>query len=195
MNGSRRRRTWLCLAVVLAVAVFLANAGKMLVVDAPEHSDVIVVLAGETDRRPARAVELLSQGYGQKIILNVPARARVYEFSELQLAEKYVQDLPQAAAIRICPIEGLSTRDEARDAQKCLALEDGRRVLLVTSDFHTRRALSIFRHEIPGKVFSVAAARDEAQFGTKWWTHRQWAKTFFEEGLRWVWWNVVDRWR
>src|SRR5260221_9485502 len=42
--------------------------------------------------------------------------------------------------------------------------------------FHTRRALSIFRHEIHGYSFSTAAARDENQFGTQWWTHRQWAK-------------------
>ena len=195
MNGKRRRRAWLWLVVVLAAVAFLANAGRMLVVDAPEHSDLIVVLAGETDRRPARALQLLTQGIGPKIILNVPARAKVYEFTELQLAQKYIHDLPQAAAISICPIEGLSTRDEARDAEKCLAREDGRRVLLVTSDFHTRRALGIFRHEIPDKVFSVAAARDDAQFGTKWWAHRQWAKTFFEEGLRWVWWNAVDRWQ
>jgi len=68
-------------------------------------------------------------------------------------------------------------------------------VLLVTSDFHTRRALSVFRHEIPGYEYSVAAARDDAQFGDKWWTHRQWAKTFVNEWLRLIWWSAVDRWR
>jgi hypothetical protein len=195
MNGNRRPRTWLWATVLLAIAVFLGNAGKMLVVDAPESSDLIVVLAGETDRRPALAIELLKRGYARKIILNVPAQAKVFESSELQLAQKYIQTLPQAGVISICPIEGLSTRDEARDAEKCLAREEGRRVLLVTSDFHTRRALNIFRKEIPGKVFSVAAARDDTQFGAKWWAHRQWAKTFLDEGLRWVWWKAVDQWR
>ena len=179
----------------MALAVFLANAGKMLVVNAPEPSDVIVVLAGETDRRPSQALELLNKGYSRKIILDVPAQARIFEFTQLQLAQNYIQDLPQAAAISICPIYGLSTRDEARDVEKCLSREDVRRVLLVTSDFHTRRALSIFKHEISGRVFSVAAVWDETQYGTRWWTHRQWAKTFVDEELRWLWWKAVDEWR
>lgn len=194
MNGNRRWRGNLWAVLLIVVVVFLAESGKWLVVDAPEHSNVIMVLAGETDRRPARALQLFDQGYAHKVILNVPAQARIYESNELQLAQKYVQDLPQAEAISICPIEGLSTRDEAHDAEKCLAREGGERVLLVTSDFHTRRALSIFRHEIPGKVFSVASAPDAAQFGARWWTHRQWAKTFVDEGLRWLWWKAVDEW-
>ena len=42
----------LWVVVVDVVAVFLAfaaNAGTMLIVDAPQPSDMIVVLAGETD--------------------------------------------------------------------------------------------------------------------------------------------------
>jgi hypothetical protein len=185
----------LAIAPAAGLLVFGANAGRMLVVDAPQPSDVIVVLAGETDRRPARALQLLDQGYGHRVLLDVPAAARVYEFTQVQLAEKYVQDLPQAASVRICPIKGMSTRDESHDVGKCLAEEKGARILLVTSDFHTRRSLSIFRHELQGKSFSVAAARDDTQFGIHWWTHRQWAKTCLDEWLRLFWWSVVERWR
>lgn len=191
----RRGRVWI-VSVVLAAAlvVFAANAGRLLVVDAPQPADVILVLAGETDRRPVRALQLLDQGYGRRVVINVPATARVYDSTLVQLAEKYIQRLPQAASIRICPTVGLSTRDEARDAGKCLAGEEGSRILIVTSDFHTRRSLSIFRHEIRGKSFSVAAARDDTQFGTRWWTHRQWAKTCVDEWMRLLWWTVVERW-
>ena len=172
-----------------------ARAGDFLVVDAPLRSDVILVLAGETDRRPQRALELLAQGYGRRVLLDVPTNAKIYEFTEIQLAQNYIQDLPQAASISICPIDGLSTKDESKDAEKCLAREGDKSVLIVTSDFHTRRALSIFRREVPGHDYSVAAARDEAQFGVKWWTHRQWAKTLLDEWLRLVWWKTVDQWR
>jgi hypothetical protein len=41
----------------------------------------------------------------------------------------------------------------------------------------------------------VAAARDDTQFGTRWWTDRQWAKTCLDEWLRLIWWNGVERWR
>jgi hypothetical protein len=183
--------------VVLAalMAIFAVSAGRLLVVDAPQPSDVILVLAGETSRRPARALQLLGQGFGSSVVIDVPAAARIYDSTQLQLAEKYIQGLPQAASIRICPIVGLSTRDESHDVERCLANDTGKRILIVTSEFHTRRALSIFRHEMKGRSFSVAATPDDTQFGTRWWTQRQWAKTCLDEWQRLVWWNVVERWQ
>jgi hypothetical protein len=190
------KRRWVLVVTAFAVIVVLAaSAGRILVVDAPERSDVILVLAGETEHRPARALELLRQGYGQRVVIDVPAAARNYGFTEVDLAAKYVHSLREAAVVEICPIEGLSTRDESHDAARCLSHQQGNKVLIVTSDFHTRRSLSIFRHEIHGAWFSTAATRDETQFGTRWWTHRQWAKTCLDEWLRLVWWNAFDRWR
>ena len=177
------------------LVTFAANAGRLLVVDDPQASDVILVLAGETDHRPARAVQLLEQGYARRVVIDVPAEARIFGSTELQLAEKYVQGLPQASSIRICPIEGLSTRDESHDAEKCLASESGRRILIVTSEFHTRRALGIFRHELPGYSFSVSVAREDAEFGTRWWTHLEWAKTCLGEWERLLWWTILERWK
>ena len=190
----KKRALLIAVAVLGLVTGFALNAGRMLVLDEPRTSDVILVLAGETERRPARALQLLGEGYTRKIVLDVPAEGQVYEFSLLQLAGRYVENLPQKASVSICPIEGLSTRDEVRDAASCLAREGAKSVLIVTSDFHTRRALHIFRQKIPGISFSVAAVRDSKQFGIRWWTHRQWAKTFLDECLRMLWWECVDRW-
>ena len=175
--------------------VFARNAGRILVMDAPQPSDLILVLAGETDHRPAHALELLHQGFGRRVLIDVPADTKIYDMSQLELAGKYVRNLPDSAVVRLCPIAGLSTREEARDVERCLTPQDGTRILIVTSDFHTRRALTIFRHELRDKTFSVAAAQDPEEFGTRWWTHRQWAKTFVGEWVRVLWWNFVDRWR
>lgn len=195
-NGGARKSIWIAAAAGAALLIaLLANGGRMLVVDAPEPSDVILVLAGETDRRPAKGLQLLDQGYGRIVIIDVPAAAMIYHFSQVELAQKYVEGLPRAAAVRICPIVGLSTRDEAHDVEKCLAGVEGRRILIVTSEYHTRRALSIFRHEVQGKSFSMAAARDEREYGTAWWRRREWAKTFLAEWERLLWWSAVDRWR
>jgi hypothetical protein len=183
-------RTLRAVVIVAAAAIlvlFLANAGGMLILDAPNPSDVILVLAGETDRRPALALKLLERGYAHRIILDVPAEARIYGFAEVDLAKKYVQTSAH--------IVGLSTKDESRDAEQCLSRDGGIRVLIVTSDFHTRRSLSVFTHEVRGKMFSIAAARDDAQFGARWWRHRQWAKTCLQEWMRLLWWSAVDRWR
>jgi hypothetical protein len=194
--GARSRGWLLVWALLGGLSIGLAaKAGAFLLVDAPLPADVILVLAGETDRRPERALQLLAQGYGKRVVLDVPTNAKIYQSTEIQLAQKYIQDLPQAASVSICPIDGLSTKDESKDAEKCLAREGGKSVLIVTSDFHTRRALSVFRREIPGREYSVAAARDDSKFGVEWWAHRQWAKTVLDEWLRLIWWKMVDQWR
>ena len=181
-------------ALVLGVS-FALDAGRILVLDAPQPADLILVLAGETDRRPARALELLHQGLGKRVLIDVPADVKIYDTLQLDVAEKYVRGLSESASVRICPIVGLSTREETQDVEKCLTPEDGSRILIVTSDFHTRRALSIFRHQLRNKTFSVAAAHQSTEFGTRWWTHRQWAKTFAGEWTKVIWWNCVERWR
>ena len=171
-----------------------ATSGRFLVVNQPRQADVMVVLAGETDRRPARGLELLDQGYASRMILDVPAGTKIYQWSQAELARKYVEGLPQARSITVCPVYGHSTRDEAQDVARCLHGVSGRRILLVTSDFHTRRALSIFSRVLPAD-YSVAAVFDEREFGVQWWRHREWAKVNFDEGVKLIWWELFDRWR
>src|ERR1700755_2589155 len=121
------------IGLVTGAGAFAASAGRRLVVDTPQPSDVILVLAGETDRRPARALQLLDGGYGRRVLIDVPAETRIYGFPQTQLAEKYRQGLPQAAAVRVCPIVGLSTREELHDVERCLEGEQASRILIVTS--------------------------------------------------------------
>ena len=185
------------ISVVLTVLVlaFLAVSGRFLVLDQARESDVILVLAGETDHRPARALELLTQGYAPRLILDVEAQSKMYQWSEADLAQKYAEGLERAQSITICRIDGLSTKEEAISAARCLRQVGGKNVLVVTSDYHTRRALSSFKREVPDRNFSVAAAFDAREFGVKWWQHREWAKVNFYEWLRLLWWELVDRWR
>lgn len=179
-------------AVVLTV--LLARSGSYLIVDNPQKADAILVLAGETERRPSRGVELLRQGYAPRLILDVPANPRYYGMSQPALAQKFIDSLPEASRITVCPITGLSTKEESQNAASCLTTSGVHSVLLVTSDFHTRRALSIFRHAMPAVSFSVSAVNDPRQFSAEWWKRRQWSKVNFEEWMRLAWWQAVDRW-
>ncbi len=192
----RSRIWWMVGGLVLAASLlaFAANAGRILVVNDPDKADVILVLAGETDYRPQLGLQLFDRGYGRRLVIDVPAEQKIYEYTQVQLAEKYFASLPEASAIRTCPILGLSTREETHDVEKCIA-PDERRILIVTSDYHTRRALSIFRHELPARSFSTAGAHDPREFGVDWWWHREWAKTLLGEWMKVVWWNCIDRWR
>src|SRR6476646_657059 len=56
------------------------------------------------------------------------------------------------------------------------------RILIVTSAYHTRRALAIFRHRLPQYQWSVAAAPDESAYGTDWWRHGPGPRRGWERG-------------
>ena len=181
------------LLVVILVAL-ASQAARFLVVDNPEQCDAIVVLAGETNVRPSRALELLRQGVAPRVFMDAETRDLIYDQRLTDIAQKYANGLPEASRVSVCPVTGFSTNAETDDVNRCLQSLGAHRVLIVTSDFHTRRALMIFRHRLPQYQFNVAAARNPAEFGDAWWTRREWAKTIFEEWSKLLWWEAVDRW-
>jgi uncharacterized SAM-binding protein YcdF (DUF218 family) len=182
--------------VLLIVLILLASqAGRFLVVDAPQPSDVIVVLAGETSVRPAHAIDLLRQGMAPRVFLDVENRDVLYDQPLKEFAERYARSFPEKERIAICPIDGFSTYGETDDVGRCLQSLGVHRVLIVSSASHTGRALRIFRHRLPQYQFTAAAAQDPTHFGFAWWTNREWAKTTLDEWLKLIWWEMVDRWR
>ncbi len=186
------RRVLVLVLILIAVA---SQAARVLWVDDPQKSDAIVVLAGEASSRPARGLELLRHGMAPRMWIDVVNRDRMFDQSLVAIAEKYAAALPEANEVKVCALTGLSTAAEAVDVKRCLQPFPIHRVLIVTSGFHTRRALSIFRHRLPEYQFSIAAVHDPSQYGTAWWTNREWAKATFDEWTKFVWWEVVDRWR
>lgn len=184
------------LLVLLFVFIVLGSqAGRFLVVDEPQRSDAIIVLAGETTVRPERALELLRQGMATRLFIDVESRDVVFNEKLTDIAQRFVDAQPERDRISICPITGLSTYAETDDVNRCLQVYGMHSVLIVSSASHTRRALLIFRHRLPQYQFSAAAAQDPTHFGMKWWTNREWAKTTFDEWIKLTWWEAVDRWR
>jgi len=185
----------LLMLVLLIGCIFAGQAARFLVVEDPQKSDAIVVLAGDTGARPLRGLELLRQGMAPRLFLDAEAPHNVYGQQLSEIAQKYLNTLPEAHSTSVCPVYGHSTSEETRDVLRCLQPWNIHRVLLVTSDYHTRRARLIFSHSLPQYQWSIAGARDPIQFGTAWWTHREWAKMTFDEWAKLVWWEAVDRWR
>jgi len=87
----RPRGFWIFSGLLIAslALLFAANAGHILVLNDPEKSDAIVVLAGEIEYRPQLGLQLLDDGYGKKLVIDVPDGARIYQNTQLQLAEDY----------------------------------------------------------------------------------------------------------
>jgi hypothetical protein len=185
----------LFIVLVVIMVALASQAARFLVVDEPEKSDAIVVLAGETNVRPARALELLRRGVAPRVFLDAEKRDLIYDQQLVEIAQKYVNGLGEGGRVSVCPIVGYSTNAETEDVSRCLQSLDAHRLLIVTSEFHTRRALLIFRHRLPQYQINVAAARNPVGFGEAWWTNREWAKTTLDEWLKMLWFEGVDRWR
>lgn len=193
-----KKKALIFLLALLATLLFLALAGRLLVTDRPEKSDVIVVLDGDSlDQRYRRGMELLRAGYGRHLFLDASADSSFYGHTPASYAEAFLKEdaKDMASYVSVCPFSENSTITEAYYVGRCLAPLAAKHALLVTSDWHTARALSIFRHKLPQYRWSIAAAHDERLFQTKWWSRREWAKTTFQEWLKVIWWNAVDRWR
>ena len=175
------------------------HLGDFLVVDHPERSDVIVVLAGDhNDLRYWHGLEMLRAGYGRNMILDVPA-GTIYGRSFAEYAADFVSRSAggNQSQISKCVIANDSTLEESADVARCMAQSDpaAHSALIVTSDFHTRRALWIFRSRLRQYQWSVSVVSDPSIFGKPWWRQREWAKTCIYEWEKLVWWKLGESWR
>jgi uncharacterized SAM-binding protein YcdF (DUF218 family) len=184
--------------VVLLIAFVLPRAGSYLVVDQPQPSDVIVVLAGDQgDSRLQRGLQALQAGLGRELVIDASNDNPIFGKTVAQMAQSYIQTLPpeQSAHIRVCPITAKSTDGESAQAAQCVAGVHPQRVLIVTSDYHTRRALLIFRRRLPQYACSTAAAQNQIEFRQDYWNNREWLKTTLLEWQKLAYWELVDRWK
>jgi uncharacterized SAM-binding protein YcdF (DUF218 family) len=180
------------IAFVVIVIWLLSQAGSFLIINAPEHADVILVLEAPDDSPYRHAVRLQQQGYAPRILLDAGIGRMVFGKSEADLATEFLNRTSPGRA-KVCPTVHDSTFGEAADVKRCLERLNLSSVLLVTSDFHTRTALSIFRTRLPQYRWSVAAASAPYHDADQWWKHRAWAKTVLDEWNQYLWWELVDR--
>jgi len=192
---SRRWSTFAVLAIVVAAIALLRFSGRFLVVDQPARADVILVLDGDSnDVRLQRALNLLRAGYAKTVLLDERMDQVQFGRTQAEAAQEYITRR-QLKNVEVCPGRMASTAEEVAVAAPCLLSRHAHRVLIVTSAYHTRRALAIFRHRLPQYEWSVTAAPDESAYGADWWRRRAWAKTWLGETERFVWWKLADRWR
>jgi len=188
------RRLFVAAILVILAIVLVRHAGSFLVVNHPEHADVIVVLGGgNNDLRYWNGVRLMQEGYAPRLILDVFDKGETFGNRDLDLARDFVNRTTPGKST-VCPLDDNSTYEEARYLGGCLREMDVKTVLVVTSNYHTRRALSILQKRLPQYRFSTYAAPDPYFFGERWWRTREWAKTTYGEWQRYLWWQFVDRW-
>src|ERR1700746_2433298 len=191
-------RIFLIVVIVVSCGIALLHrSGEYLVLDHPQHADVLVVLAGDrNDCRFLRGLDLMRQGYAPRMLVDASSDMTFFGRTAVELEHQRLRSIDlKREQVRVCPIKEDSTYEETRYVARCLDADQSSSVLLITSDFHTRRALSIFEPRLPRYHWSIAACRDDSVFKQSWWQRREWAKTAFMEWTKLIWWEIVDRWR
>jgi uncharacterized SAM-binding protein YcdF (DUF218 family) len=178
------------LLVVLFYAPVLNAMGRFLVkAGPPEKADIIVVLAGDGfGHRILKAAELVKQGWAPKILVDGPSGNYGYE-CDLAIPFAVKAGYPESYFMHF-EIPAHSTKEEAEAVTEKLRSMGMKRAILVTSDYHTRRAGKIFHRAAPNLEFFVVAAADENFKPEGWWRGREASKTFLLEWTKTIaeWW-------
>jgi uncharacterized SAM-binding protein YcdF (DUF218 family) len=184
------RLLFLIFSLAVLIVLYLARnpllrlAGNLWVVDdPPAHADAIVVLSDDNfyAERAARAAELFKAGWASRVVAsgrNLRAYASIAELMQHDLVDRGV---PESAVVRF-PNRAANTREEAEAVSAFVASHGWKRILIVTSNYHTRRARYIYERLLPaGTSLQVSAAHDSEFDPSGWWRTRVGVKRFLAE--------------
>ncbi len=190
---------FLSLLVAFALAAFFTHPlwlpafGTFLVqTQPPQKADAVIVLAGDySGSRILRGADLVRDGLAPFALVSGPWEMYGHNEAHLAISFAVSKGLPQQW-FRPVLHRSDSTREEAVVFRDWLAREQLRRVLVVTSNFHTRRAGAIFRRTIPGVEIVMIAAPWPGLDPASWWTTRAGRKVIFQEWVKTLadWWNI-----
>jgi len=175
----------LAVAIGLSHPIWLRAMGGYLVRgEEPFRADMALVLAGDGfGQRILKSADLARQGFTSRVLVSGPDG--MYGYNEAELAIPFaVRHGYPLSWFTPFPHESRSTRQEAEAIAPELRRLGVRRCLLVTSNYHTRRAGRIFRAAAPEVEFRVIAAADRAYNPAAWWHTREGWKCFVLEWLK-----------
>ena len=155
------------------LAFFIDHAGTALVVSVPlENPEGVLVLGShEWERLPA-AVDIARASPGAVVFLSVPRAVTKYNCHDCEgrAARLVAAGIPQDRIV-LLPDRVSNTRDEAAAARAECSRRHLRRLVVVTSPYHTRRARRTFARAFAGSGISVGvvpSAASPARPG-RWW--------------------------
>ncbi len=134
------------LGALLVAVIAWIFPHQLLTIDSGEvRADALVVLGGGTDERPTRAAELFKEGAAPLVLVSGSGDC------ELNVRILKQNGVPEAAILR--EPNSLSTLENARMSVPLLHAKGVHRVIIVTSWYHSRRALACFQRAAPDLQF------------------------------------------
>lgn len=173
-----------CAVLYLARVPLLRLAGEFWVVDEPpETSDVIVVLSGDNydAERAARAASLFKSGMAPRVVATGRALRSYATTTDLMKRDLIEHGVPETAIVPFTH-KADDTRDEAAVVSEFVASHGWKKILLVTSNYHTRRSQYIYEHTLPSNDQLLTVAAPDSDYDPNyWWKTRTGVKIFFHE--------------
>jgi uncharacterized SAM-binding protein YcdF (DUF218 family) len=180
----------LCCLIAVLFVLFLVRhpllrvlGGALIRTDSPRASDAIVILSDDNYQadRAAKAAELLKAGWAPRIVASGRYLRPYASISQLEQRDLRDRGVP-ASSIVLFPHRAASTREECSALSAYFASRGWKRILIVTSNYHTRRADYICSRLMPaGTELHVIPADDYEYNPDNWWDSRQGTKIFFHE--------------
>ncbi|HXR33334.1 MAG TPA: YdcF family protein [Verrucomicrobiae bacterium] len=174
----------LCALVYFARHPIMRYAAESWVVDEPaSRADAIVVLGDDNfyADRATHAAELYRQGVAGIVVASGRRLRPNAGLSELMEHDLFERGVPKEKIVRF-PHDADSTNEEAAALAHFAEERKWKSVVVVTSNYHTRRARYIFQKVFPaGIVVSVGSARDGDFDPQRWWEKRKSVKLLARE--------------
>ena len=174
----------LCAVLYWARHPILRFAGEWWVIDQPAaHADALLLLGDDNfyADRATHAAELIRHGVAPVVVASgrrLRPGAGVVELQEHDLIERGV---PKDKIIRF-PNDAESTLEEAVALSRLCTERHFHSVIVVTSNYHARRARHIFDKVFPPTItVSVAGAHDGDFDPEHWWEKRKSQELFVHE--------------
>ena len=183
--SSSGRRLWLWLAgavvSVSATVTFCWFAGTALVIDVSVASpDAIVALGSHEWERLPELVDMGKRFPAAKLLLTQPAEVNSYNCHNCGSRAVILQKAGiTSSRIVLLPRRVTNTYDEALAVREWALRVHARSIVVVTSPYHTRRALATFRHVLGSSriVIGVRPAQAHSSADPRhWWgrKHDRW---------------------
>lgn len=175
-------------------APLLTGAARLLTVRDPlARADLILVLGGERYTRPRHAAALYRRGVAPRVVLireegEPETRLGLYpNGTDVSVAVLRRFGVPDSAIVVHEPPEGAgSTLEEARALRDYLRESGARRVVVVTNDYHSRRARWVLRRETRDHPAQLRMAPVETLYfdETNWWRRERGLVTYLNEYIK-----------